>query len=165
MPMISFRPYTKLKTFDWLLEAISLIIITLSWLYLLLNFVDIPETIPVHFNLYGEPDRFGDKSELLTVQYVGTALYVLLLVLGFFPQFHNIPATLSVVNTDEKRMYSARMLRSIKVIITLIFLVLSATSVYNALNGLQNQNPWLLFSLIGLLTAVIIYYWTKLAKK
>tara|TARA_B110000503_G_C7098446_1_gene392700 strand:+ start:318 stop:809 length:492 start_codon:yes stop_codon:yes gene_type:complete len=161
----NFSPYTKLKSFDWALEATSLVIIGISWWYMLSNFADIPQIIPVHFNIQGEPDRFGDKSELFTLLYVATGLYSLLLLLSFFPQFHNIPTTLTEVNTEEKRRLSARMLRTVNVVMCLIFLVLSATSVYNALNGLESQNPWVLFLLIGLLFAAIIYYWSKLAKK
>ena len=163
--MTNFSPYTKLKSIDWALEATSLVIIGVCWWYMLSNFEDIPQTIPVHFDIKGEPDRFGEKSELFTLLYVATGLYLLLLVIGFFPQFQNLPTSLENVTTDKVRRLSARMMRMVNVVMCLIFLVLSATSVYNALNGLESQNIWVLLSLIGLLFATLFYYWSKMTKK
>ncbi|MFT7085619.1 MAG: putative membrane protein [Vicingaceae bacterium] len=125
----NFSPYTKLKLFDWTLEATSLVIIGISWCYMLPNFADIPQTIPVHFDIQGKPDRFGDKSELFTLLHASTGLYLLLLLLSFFPQFHNIPTTLTEVNIGEKLRLSGRMTRMVNAVMCLIFLVLSATSV------------------------------------
>lgn len=163
--MANLSPYTKLKPFDFLLEVISIVIIGASWWYLLSNFAAIPETVPVHFDIQGEPDRFGDKSELFTLLYVGTGLYLLLLILGFFPQFQNLPTSLENVTTDKVRSLSARMLRTINVVMCSIFLVLSATSGYNALNGLDSQNIWVLLFLMGLMFVVFFYYWSKMTKK
>lgn len=163
--MPNFTPYTKLAKFDWFLEAVSFVLIVSSWLYLYLNFADIPETVPVHFNLYGEADGFGEKGKLYTLQYFATGLYLVMVVSGLFPQFHTIPATLTEANTEGKYKLSVQMMRWLNVIMCLIFFVMVVTSVYNALNGIAKQNMWVVLLLIVALFAVIIKYWSKLAKK
>ena len=163
--MSNYKPYTQLSSFDWVLEAASFLVIVASWIVLLLNFAEIPETVPVHFNLQGEADRFGSKNELFLVQGIASVLYAGMVVLALFPQAHNMPTTLTEENKEEKWKLSAQFIRVVNLVVSSIFLSLTVTSVHNALIGVDDQNPATLFVLLGILGVAIVIYWIKLAKK
>lgn len=163
--MSNYKPYTQLSSFDWVLEAASFLVIVASWLVLLLNFAEIPETVPVHFNMQGEADRFGSKNELFLVQGIASVLYAGMVVLALFPQAHNMPTTLTEENKEEKWKLSAQFIRVVNLVVSSIFLSLTVTSVNNALMGVEDQDPWPLFVLLGVLGVAIVIYWVKLAKK
>ena len=163
--MSNYKPYTQLSLFDWVLEAASFLVIVASWVVLLLNFAEIPETVPVHFNMQGEADRFGSKNELFLVQGIASVLYAGMVVLALFPQAHNMPTTLTEENKEEKWKLSAQFIRVVNLVVSSIFLSLTVTSVNNALMGVEDQDPWLLFVLLGVLGVAIVIYWVKLAKK
>ena len=44
-----------------------------------------PESIPVHFDIAGDADRYGSKHMFLVVAAVGTIAAVLMLVAAYFP--------------------------------------------------------------------------------
>ena len=119
--MSNYKPYTQLSLFDWVLEAASFLVIVASWVVLLLNFAEIPETVPVHFNMQGEADRFGSKNELFLVQGIASVLYAGMVVLALFPQAHNMPTTLTEENKEEKWKLSAQFIRVVNLVVSSIF--------------------------------------------
>ena len=66
------------KVLKWLIWPIMAI----PGIYLAIVWNKLPESIAMHFNLQGEPDRYGDKNELLgmTLLLIGInfILYILL---------------------------------------------------------------------------------------
>lgn len=50
--------------------------------YLSTIFVQLPRSLPIHFDAFGLPDRIADKSSLLTLPSVGLAIWVLNGLLG-----------------------------------------------------------------------------------
>ena len=51
-------------------EWIYLVIIAIPFLYLAYIWDSLPEKVPVHWNLEGEIDRYGSKTELLIIPFV-----------------------------------------------------------------------------------------------
>jgi immunity protein, SdpI family len=64
-----------IKYVIWPLLAVPAIYLAFVW-------NQMPHTVPIHYNLKGEPDRYGDKSELLVllaiILAVNTGVYLLL---------------------------------------------------------------------------------------
>ena len=51
------------KYFKWLIWLVGFI----PGIYLAANWNSLPEKVALHFDLKGNPDRYGDKTELLVV--------------------------------------------------------------------------------------------------
>jgi uncharacterized membrane protein len=52
---------------DRLLHIMVILIALIPMIYLALTWSSIPEIVPVHFNIEMEPDRYGNKNELIWV--------------------------------------------------------------------------------------------------
>jgi uncharacterized membrane protein len=150
---------------DHAIDALSALLLILSWSYLLLNYADIPETIPTHYNFEGVADKFGDKSQLFALVGVGTIIYVALYILNYFPHKMNLMATITEENATYQYSIAKKMIRLINLAIAITFSYLSSKSVHNALNGQVDLDTWMTPVILMLLFAPLAYYLFKLAKK
>ncbi|MBS1622353.1 MAG: SdpI family protein [Bacteroidetes bacterium] len=58
-----------------------LLLLCIPWIYLATIWGSLPERIPVHFGISGAPDQYGNKSQLLFINSIMTAVAVLLYLL------------------------------------------------------------------------------------
>ena len=61
---------------------------------LMLHWSDLPETVPLHYDLMGNPNRWGSKDGLWMLPIIGACLYLLLCLVGRFPSIWNIPCSI-----------------------------------------------------------------------
>jgi len=66
----------KFNTADKLLEIIGWITLALQWIMTILNYSNLPDTIPIHFNASGQADDFGSKGYILTLPIIGTVIFL-----------------------------------------------------------------------------------------
>ena len=64
-----------------LLDGVALVIWLLPAVYVFFIYASLPQTVPMHYGLNGVVDKYGDKSELWTLQWImlGTSAFVFLL--------------------------------------------------------------------------------------
>jgi uncharacterized membrane protein len=63
-------------------EALILSILISPLLFLMINWGDFPDSIPIHFNIKGVPDRYGSKAfGLLLIPGLNIGLYFLFLII------------------------------------------------------------------------------------
>lgn len=82
----------KLK-YTWpqiFLEIAGAALIAGTAVFLVLNWNTFPERIPTHFNMLGQADAWGPKSDSLFLPILGIGLYALITVLTFFPAIWNM---------------------------------------------------------------------------
>ena len=69
-----------------LLDGAALVVWLLPAVYLFFIYSSLPQTVPMHYGLNGKVNRYGDKSELLTLQWIMLGVPVLVyLLLKFLP--------------------------------------------------------------------------------
>ncbi len=69
---------------DWQKEIPNLILVALPFIYLALIWNTLPDKVPLHWNINGEIDRWGTKSEILFLPFMLPLLtYVIFLVVPF----------------------------------------------------------------------------------
>src|SRR5688572_2202907 len=66
---------------DHLLLMIVIVIALVPMIYLGIIWESVPETVPVHFNIDLEPDRYGNKKELVWLTGILTVVSILLFLL------------------------------------------------------------------------------------
>ncbi|GAB3965125.1 hypothetical protein GCM10028806_03790 [Spirosoma terrae] len=65
-------------------ESLLVTLLASPFVFLFIVWNELPSTFPTHFSISGEPDRFGNKTEVLTVMGVITAfLYTILTVIPY----------------------------------------------------------------------------------
>lgn len=107
--------------FDYLSEVLSFLTLACIIGLYLWRYEDLPDEIPLHYNLSGKADRFGSKNELWILLLVTILIYLSLTVLKKFPHIFNYPIEITSINASYQYTLAVRMLRILKLIILLIF--------------------------------------------
>ena len=125
-----------------------------------LNWNNLPETIPTHFNFKGEADGFGGKGVLVLFPIISIGIYLLMSVAYKWPQYINIPWSLTKENIVRQIKLVWRMLLLLKLAVMLIFTYLTHQMIQIAKGNAQLLGQYfiviILFKLI-----VIIWYFRK----
>lgn len=93
----------------------------IPWVYLAYLWDDLPQIIPTHFGISGDPDNFGPKKEILIIPTIFTVLGILMYFI-----MHNIH------KIDPKKKYKATTagVLSKLAVITIVFLVVISLFVF-----------------------------------
>lgn len=86
--------------FEWMLDAVALIVIVIVLSYLISNFNALPDRVPGHYNALGKVDRWGGKEELFILPAIAIGLWILMSILERFPHIYNY------INLTEKNRAS-----------------------------------------------------------
>jgi len=126
-------------------EIPLIVIVSLPFIYLAYIWKELPEKVPMHWNIKGEIDRFGDKSELLLIPIILPLLiYVLFLVVP------KIDPKNKISKMGNKYQY-------IKILLTTFMSILALFIIYSAKNQ-SFANPNYIVLLIGILYIILGNY-------
>lgn len=99
-------PYTTRETIVQLATAALLLAAWgLAWHY----HQTLPETIPIHFNLAGEADGYGEKGHIFALPAIATIVAIVLALLSQIPHQFNYLVAITEANA-EKQYRGGRML-------------------------------------------------------
>lgn len=161
------RPVLKLEpqTTDIVIEAVGWFALIVLWVVTLFYYSNLPDTIPMHFNLAGKVDSYGDKYEIFSLPVVGTILFVGITILNKFPHIFNYLVEITKENALSQYQSATRMLRILKLVVILIFITITLLTInVSILNG-NEINPWIILGFIGILFIITVFYIVKSIKK
>ena len=126
-------------------ELPSFGVILLPFLYLAYIWNQLPERVPMHWNIQGQIDRYGSKSELvLIILSLPVLIYLILLAVPLIDPKYKI-----------KKMGDKY--RKIRFLVTALMSLLAIYIIYSVKNASFTQ-PGYLFLLLGILYAVLGNY-------
>lgn len=143
-----------------IVNLLSMILIIGIFAYLILNWNQIPDSVPGHFNGAGEIDRWGSKYELFLCPSFALGIYALISFLEKYPTLWNTGVT--VTKANQTRVYC--ILKNM--IVTLKFtavLVLVSITFYSVLS--KPLSKWFLPVCVVLTFAPMVYFLVLLYKK
>ncbi len=85
------------------INGLSIICMLSSFIFALVIYPDLPNTIPIHFNSQGEVDGWGNKATIFLMPAIALLLFVPLYFLSKAPHVFNYPMTITEENA--KRIY------------------------------------------------------------
>lgn len=153
----------KLDTKDKVSEVISVLLLIVSFLIVALSISNLPDIVPNHFNLKGEPNKYGSKHFLWVGVAVAVFMYFLLTVLAEFPKSYNFHYTKN--NIEEQYKITTKMVRSIKLGLMLFFVALNFFIVESAQLKFTNYIVVLVPMVLLIVFGNVIYYtiqWSKI---
>lgn len=75
-----------------LFEGLCILLAICLFVIPLLYYKNLPQEIPVHYNFYGFPDAYGNKSTMFLLASIGFVIYLVLVFTGFMGEkYYNIP--------------------------------------------------------------------------
>ncbi len=120
-------------------------VVLLPFLYLIYIWNDLPNQVPMHWNIKGEVDRYGDKMELILIP-----IMLPLLIYGLLLIIPKIDPKGKIKNMGNKY-------HSLKTLMTIFMSVLALFILYSSKNG-SFANPNIIVLLIGLLYVILGNY-------
>ncbi len=147
---------------DRLLEAAGWGMLCGLWILVIFSYSHLPNSIPIHFNLKGEPDSYGEKLAIFILPVISTILFGGLTLLNRYPHLFNYPATINETNAPKHYGNAVRMLRVIKLAIVIIFFTVAKHTVAVA-TGQDNfwMSPWTFIISLALLLVPVFYFVVK----
>src|SRR5882724_1885469 len=122
------------------LQLIAWLLIITPFAYLAITWNDLPEKVAVHFDILGNPDRYGSKSELIIV----TAILVIVaaLIYWLLPQSYRVdPKKTAVINKSR--------LQSMALAIAVFIALVACVVIHSAERGSIRFDTRLVFGGIG----------------
>jgi uncharacterized membrane protein len=138
-------------------NLICLILLLGIIIYLGINWNNIPDKIPGHYNFMGVVDRWGNKGELIILPIVGWITYLGMTTLEQFPQVWNTGVTVTAENKERVYLILKNMLVTVKLLVVINFVYLTITSALG-----KNLPIWFLPVFLILMFGSIIFFTIKL---
>lgn len=126
-------------------ELPLIVIVLLPFIYLAYLWNDLPNKVPVHWNIKGEIDRYGEKSELILIPILLPLLtYIIFIVV-------------TKIDPKNKLDKMGSKLEKIKFLLTTLMSILALFIIYSAKHQ-TFTNPNYIILLIGLLYLILGNY-------
>lgn len=160
------RPRIKIpfQSIDIFIELLSVTLILLMWIYVSLEYSNLPETIASHFNAKGEADKYSNKTSLWILISISTALYIGLFILNMFPHLHKYMVNITEDNALRHYKVSTRFMRITNFLCIALFAYISYTMIKSARGIDLSLGPLFIPIVIGvstLLTIIVFIYQQK----
>ncbi|WP_201986933.1 DUF1648 domain-containing protein [Hymenobacter rubidus] len=144
--------------------------LALLWALTIWAFFRLPDTIPVHFNGAGAPDRYGEKGSLLLLPLVTTALFAgLTAITSFFsknPHTLNYPIRITPANALGQYRGAIRVVRGLKIGLVLVFLQLVFQTMQVANGQASSLGEWTMPVSLGLLFGLpVLWFWVTVTRR
>ena len=111
---------------NYLLNSAASIICLVPVIYLIMVYPSLPLTVAVHFNLEGNPNRYGNKSELLTTICLLSGVSI-----AIFFLFKYLPK----IDPKKTAQYSQQTFKKIGMGLIILFAMVNLSIIYSAVTG------------------------------
>ncbi|GAB6876770.1 DUF1648 domain-containing protein [Thermaerobacter litoralis] len=145
-----------LEPVEWVLEGLALLLLLTTLAVGLVAWPDLPDRIPIHFNLRGDADGFGAKASLWGLLGAGVFVYGLLTAMMRWPaSLLNWPIEPRPETAAAMARTSRYLLRGVKVLIMGAWLHLTAGVIAVGMGWWVGLTPWFFLWIVALLALVL----------
>jgi uncharacterized membrane protein len=119
----------KMNKLDLTLEITCGLFIIVTLIFTLANYYALPDILPRHFNISGQPDGYWNKENIWFLPTIILIAYIGLTILGRYPKSFNYPYEITIENADSQYRNSVLMIRTLKTLIVLMFAYMTYATV------------------------------------
>lgn len=161
--MTTSRPISELRRQpgDWLLEGLTIIGLLFLIVVPIACFSSLPETIPTHFDLSGEPDGWGSREMIFILPGVGLVLYVFMTLIGRSPHRYNYLWEITESNASMQYALAVRLMSLIKCEVVWLFAILAWLMIRTAQGERDGIGLAFLPLMIVLLLGTMAWYFIR----
>ena len=161
--MKRLRIKIKPDRFDYIIESITIIGLIVLFVLCIIYYGRLPDSIPTHFDLQGNPNSYGSKGSIWFLPILGAILYVGLTILSNYPHTFNYPVNITSENAARMYKKGIMILRLLKLIIIGLFLYINFKTIEIGLGISENIStinlPVILAAFFGF--AIFSIIWMK----
>jgi len=141
---------------DIALERSARGMLVVLWCLTIYSYLNLPMTIPIHFNAAGKANDFGNKATLFILPVLGTLIYIGLTQLNKYPHIFNYIPKITTENAPKQYALATRMIRFVKLAVLLIFTFINLLTWFAATGRAGGLGIWFLPVMLALLLVPII---------
>jgi len=148
------------------IEVATLACLVIALAYTIFNYTALPEQVPMHFNLSGEVDNYGDKSFVWFPLIIGFGLCFGLYKLNKYPHLFNYPTEITSDNAEKHYTFAVKTMSLVNFMVALLFAIISYQVVSLGLSGGNKTTTWseyLIYFIIGIMTLGPLIWVIKIA--
>jgi uncharacterized membrane protein len=139
-------------------ELAGAIAILVSILSIVQFWAVLPDRIPIHFGLGGQPDALGDKVMIWMLPAVAAIIFVVLTAVSRYPHTFNYPVRITQENARRQYLLGRSLLVWLKAEICWLFAVIVRQQILVALGNAQRLSIELVFGITFLIFATVGLY-------
>ena len=160
------RPKIKVKNtwVDYLMEGVSIVSITITFVIFFVYWQKYPSDIPIHYNALGEIDSYGSKWILLILPIIGFLTYLGMSILNRYPYIFNYPIEVNELNAYSLYKIGKRTVLSLKMLICLLLLYISFAQVSSLIYNRVSVKLIIIILFILFITIIPIISALKMSK-
>ncbi|MBX5446058.1 DUF1648 domain-containing protein [Sphaerobacter sp.] len=161
------RPVLDLprSSFEIVGELLALVGVIVTVAILLYAWPDLPDRVPTHFGVTGEPDSWGRKATVLFPPLVMMVLYTGLTILNRFPHAFNYPRVITEENAPRQYGLARTLMTWLKAELTWLFAYLEWSIVRVAQGEATGIGvTFLPVILIIMFGTIGVYFWASARK-
>lgn len=148
--------------YDWIIEIFSFLCL-LGCCYPLLFYGKLDgKKIPIHYNVSGIIDGWGDRSFLFSLPIVALAFYLVFFILERNYKRFNYPVEVTKENSAEVYRLGVKMIRHVKVFLMFVFAYISITTLCIAMDNGKRLSGMVMTVWGVALILTIVYDWVKI---
>lgn len=151
------------KMLNYLPPAACLVSLAIGALY----YNQLPERIPMHFDIHGNADGWSGKFGIFIPSLIGIGIYVLFQVIihAVPPTSWNYPVKITPENAALQQAYARRLLLAMSSVICTGFALITWQLVQTCLDGTFRLGNELMFVLLGgVFGTLAVYFYFALKK-
>ncbi|WP_452223052.1 DUF1648 domain-containing protein [Lacinutrix chionoecetis] len=149
-----------------ILEYATFGLLCIALLYTVLNYNNLPEQVPMHFNLSGEVDSYGEKSFVWFPILIGFVLCIGIYKLNKYPHLFNYPDKITKENAEKHYTSAVKMMSWLNFLMALLFAVVTYQIVSLGMSGASKSAKWseyLIYVVIAIMTFGPLIWVVKIA--
>lgn len=157
-------PELPLSALEIVLHLLAFAVTVGIIVYTAMSYGKLPEYVPMHFGVNGEPDSWGARYTILFLPALAVFCYALIAICSCFPKAFNMPVEITAENASRLYRASRTGLLMINLQTSLMFACVVAMVIRTALElpaKLCNYGLWTLMALLLITTFVMIWYCFK----
>jgi uncharacterized membrane protein len=153
------RPKLKISL-SWkekILILISSLCVIAMWVYLYIVWSNLPSIIPIHFDISGVPDRFGNKSSVFLLPITALIMHISLVVLSNMPHCFNYPVKVTEKNGEALYKIGKQLIILLDMELSLMFLILLWEDIQNSIGNISRLGIGRMFISIAIIIGTVVY--------
>lgn len=141
-----------------LLDIVSIAALVIVMVKIFTEWSGLPEIVPVHFNMAGEPDGYGSRFILLSMPAISLFMYITLSIVARFPHTFNFAWPITMENAEKQYRLAVDMLVWLKMELTVLFCFITWIMIQSAMGGSSGLGIWFLPVFIGAILGTTAIY-------
>lgn len=141
----------KLSNIDKKIELLCTLLFVLIWGFTIFLLYKLPTIIPVHFDVMGKVDKYGNKTTLLILPIIATFVYIGLKALNKYPYIFNYATKITTDNALKQYGIATRLIRFINLAIQLIISIIILFVYFTISKLVDGLGFWFLPFVFGIL--------------